>query len=989
MTHFIQYICFSFLSLYFVWAQDSLLIFPLTHGGVNDIGGIMSYNLNNNTHSFKSLTGGIPNSYKNETVDVPLIQDKRFQGGLIRVQDSIYIIENPHYHRSMEVNSFRGSIYTYNKNSQEMHYIFNALEDSNAYGYHPVNGFAEHNGYVYGYFYDGGQHDGGSIFRIHKTTLTLEVIYHFNPNTQGGQPCSQPYMVNDIIYGALNQSSDGQGYHIFSFNTSNLQFTTLLDSTGATQSKTIYSLEKLGDSLIYGVDSTLRVLNLSNTNENIVFTFPDSLLLEINSLQYFTSLQEFYIVSSQKNSHNYGCILKFDFDNIAQFQVLNEFDANAYHPGHKLLINPEGKLFGTLNQKGSTIKSDIFKVFAIQNGGYSLYTNPDNNFFSKKALDFIWGPKGITYTGYTQSTYYNGDLSDFDTTNSIYLSNVFAMPNGANPFGLSATLDSSTIIYPIFNGGYENAGGFLRYNLITKTFSNDLVNIVENSHTHMTSNLIPLNNEFFCIGALKYNASKNDQSLNNLGKYYIYPDQPNFANSNFQKKKSISISGVAQQFNANSKVDAPLVHNNTHLFGLSGKELFSYEASSNTLTSLQVLDSTIHGYDAAFLIIENNILYGVFKNGGTNGFGSLFQYHIGTNSFSILHHFDNTFAHPANITFKTDTLWGTCDSGGTHNLGGVFLYDLNNTNASLLHHFNSSEPHHCSGSITLVGNEMYTLANQGGSDNKGGLIHFNIQNLETLLSFDNNTGYGSYQNGIYFYLDTISYKPNAPQANTFQAICTAGATLNDINITGVNIKWYDAELAGNLLAGTTPLQDNSNYYASQTINGIESYFRTRVHVSYQELNTSVTQSGDTLKSLASKTFYQWVDCDNNMAPALGANQSSFIPGNPGNYAVELNNGVCTLLSNCTAMVGSAIPSNTSPQEVTIYPNPFNFGFTILSEQKIKNLELFDLLGKTLPVIIHQKQNHYEILPQFEARGLLILQIQYEDNTMDIKRIMRH
>ncbi|GGF12322.1 T9SS type B sorting domain-containing protein [Flavobacterium limi] len=58
----------------------------------------------------------------------------------------------------------------------------------------------------------------------------------------------------------------------------------------------------------------------------------------------------------------------------------------------------------------------------------------------------------------------------------------------------------------------------------------------------------------------------------------------------------------------------------------------------------------------------------------------------------------------------------------------------------------------------------------------------------------------------------------SPQAFCFQL----NATLNSISITGQNIKWYDSQTTGRLLANTTLLQNNTVYYATQTINGCES-----------------------------------------------------------------------------------------------------------------------------------------------------------------------
>ncbi|MCD0473247.1 T9SS type B sorting domain-containing protein [Flavobacterium sp. EDS] len=58
------------------------------------------------------------------------------------------------------------------------------------------------------------------------------------------------------------------------------------------------------------------------------------------------------------------------------------------------------------------------------------------------------------------------------------------------------------------------------------------------------------------------------------------------------------------------------------------------------------------------------------------------------------------------------------------------------------------------------------------------------------------------------------------------------ATLNNIQITGNNIKWYDAVTNGNILPNTTLLQ-NDTYYATQTINGCESE-RLAVNVKIQD-----------------------------------------------------------------------------------------------------------------------------------------------------------
>lgn len=61
-----------------------------------------------------------------------------------------------------------------------------------------------------------------------------------------------------------------------------------------------------------------------------------------------------------------------------------------------------------------------------------------------------------------------------------------------------------------------------------------------------------------------------------------------------------------------------------------------------------------------------------------------------------------------------------------------------------------------------------------------------------------------------------------PTAQSGQTFCIQqNAVINDIAITGQNIKWYDAQVNGNLLSGTAILE-NKIYYASQTLAVCES-----------------------------------------------------------------------------------------------------------------------------------------------------------------------
>jgi gliding motility-associated-like protein len=114
---------------------------------------------------------------------------------------------------------------------------------------------------------------------------------------------------------------------------------------------------------------------------------------------------------------------------------------------------------------------------------------------------------------------------------------------------------------------------------------------------------------------------------------------------------------------------------------------------------------------------------------------------------------------------------------------------------------------------------------------------------------------------------TINNQP-LPTATTPQTFCIQqNGTINDITITGQNIKWYDKLTTGSLLLNTTPLQNGTTYYASQTLNGCES---ERIPVVAKIQNTptptaNATQSfctgqNPTLNTIAiSGTNLKWYD----------------------------------------------------------------------------------------------------------------------------------
>ena len=77
---------------------------------------------------------------------------------------------------------------------------------------------------------------------------------------------------------------------------------------------------------------------------------------------------------------------------------------------------------------------------------------------------------------------------------------------------------------------------------------------------------------------------------------------------------------------------------------------------------------------------------------------------------------------------------------------------------------------------------------------------------------------------------TLLQPPAAPTGSVNQTLCT-GSTIAQLTASGTAIQWYANPSGGLPLASTTALVNGSTYYATQTVNGLESINRLAVTVS--------------------------------------------------------------------------------------------------------------------------------------------------------------
>ncbi|BDS11378.1 T9SS type A sorting domain-containing protein [Aureispira anguillae] len=114
------------------------------------------------------------------------------------------------------------------------------------------------------------------------------------------------------------------------------------------------------------------------------------------------------------------------------------------------------------------------------------------------------------------------------------------------------------------------------------------------------------------------------------------------------------------------------------------------------------------------------------------------------------------------------------------------------------------------------------------------------------------------------------------------------------------------------------------------------------------IDTSITQNGTILTANAIGYNYQWVDCDNNNNPILGATNRSFSPLANGNYAVIISNINCSEVSSCIPITTVNVSKIEASFDVNIYPNPVeNILFIENANNRQIQYSLVNQLGEVL------------------------------------------
>ena len=178
--------------------------------------------------------------------------------------------------------------------------------------------------------------------------------------------------------------------------------------------------------------------------------------------------------------------------------------------------------------------------------------------------------------------------------------------------------------------------------------------------------------------------------------------------------------------------------------------------------------------------------------------------------------------------------------------------------------------------------------------------------------------------------------PAAPTGAASQTLC-AGATISQLSATGTAIQWYATATGGAPLATNTVLVNGSTYYATQTVNGLESTNRLAVTVTLNSIPQAPTTIGGSLDfcysggvqlfntpSIPGASTYVWTTPLGATGSSTGTNISLiFSPSFVSGTLSVLAQNTCGQSAPVSVVINQYLQSSTTLNVTTCDPYSFN------------------------------------------------------------------
>ena len=747
-------------------------------------------------------------------------------------------------------------------------------------------------GKFYGTTNLGGTNSLGIIFSYTAGATSVTKEIDFNGTVRGSRPVGDLVEgTNAKLYGTTSAGgANGDGV-IYEFRLSNGSFVKKMDFNNAVSGDTpnaslilasnglLYGMTNRGgandDGVLYSFDYiTNSYTNRLDLDGSLTGNRPSGALLESGGL--------FYGLTYTGGSMGGGALFEFDpSTDVYTKKVDLEASPSGSNPYGSLMQHSNNKLYGLSRIGGASNDGVIFEYDHATQTYTHLHEFGDILDGQNPRGHLIEAANGKLYgmTDRGGSIGY-GVLFEYDLATSTYQKLLdFDGTNGAYPKGSLLEASNGKLYGMTRQGGANDEGVIFEYVIATNTYT------LKFSFDNLISGRWPMASFMEASDGLLYGVTENG-GTNGRGVLFDF----NTTTDTYTKQ---------YEFNTEHSPYGHLVEaSNGNLYGLTlsdaasgGGTLFEYIISTSSYSVKYAFDGFpyIGGANPYGSLMEasNGNLYGMTKYGGLYNYGVIFEYNLGTDTYSKQTEFNYTngsrpeygylleVSMPCTPTASTD-VQTACDSLVWSN--GVTYYASNNTakdtvmnaagcdsiitlDLTINNSTASTDMQTACGSYMWMDGITYytsnntakdTLTNAAGCDS---IISLDLTINNSTTSTDVQIACDSYiwMNGVTYYASNNTAKDTIMNAAGCDSIITLDLTINnssastDVQIACDSYIWID---------GVTYYTSNNT--AKDTImnaNGCDSIITLDLTINNSSASTDVQSACDSYMWMDGVTYY--------------------------------------------------------------------------------------------------------------------------------------
>jgi uncharacterized repeat protein (TIGR03803 family) len=446
-----------------------------------------------------------------------------------------------------------------------------------------------------------------------------------------------------------------------------------------------------------------------------------------------------YGMTSSGGANSYGVLFEYD---PSTSTYVKKFDftgaANGNNPRGSLIQASNGKLYGMTWFGGTSNLGVLFEYDLVTSTCTKKvdFTGTANGSYPSASLIQAGNGKlyGLTSNGGTSN---NGVLFEFDTQTSTYTKK-FDFVNattGTKSFGSLLQAANGKLYGMTVGGGTSNYGVLFEYNITTATCTKKIdFTGTANGRAPRSTLMQAANGKIY--GMTQYGGTSD------RGVLFEYDTLTSTCTKKFDFTDATT---------GGTPLGTLLQFDNGKLYGVTttggagnSGVIFEYDPGNSSYTmKIELTVATLGNSPYGSLMqASDGKLYGMTRQGGVNGSGTLFAFDPVAQTYSKKLDFDGTLhgSFPYGSLMQADNgkLYGMTWVGGANNNGVLFEYDPVSSQCINKLDFSSavsgSRPQ---GSLMQAGNgKLYGLTYEGGANNYGVLFEYDPATSTYTKKFD-------------------------------------------------------------------------------------------------------------------------------------------------------------------------------------------------------------------------------------------------------------